>query len=166
MISAIFACVYPRFYVDYVFHLLQADSRHGTHSPFVYKLVDEVVYAPRQPGEPRDKVQRLTARLIDRFQPGTVHALGQERLPASRLDFVVIDCSNPEKLAAHLDTIWPRLHAGSVLVLSHLYRNIVAKALWRSVKAKPQVTVTIDLFRMGLVFLHAGQAKEDFKIRY
>ena len=33
-----------QFYLKYLRHYLISHSRHGTHSPFVYKLVDEVLY--------------------------------------------------------------------------------------------------------------------------
>ncbi|TKC13252.1 class I SAM-dependent methyltransferase [Pedobacter polaris] len=33
-----------QFIADYLKHRITAKSRHGTHSPFVYKLTDEVIY--------------------------------------------------------------------------------------------------------------------------
>ena len=40
------------------------------------------------------------------------------------------------------------------------------KEAWQEIKAHPKVTVTIDLFWMGLVYFRKGQAKEDFLIRF
>ncbi|WP_353124305.1 hypothetical protein [Parapedobacter pyrenivorans] len=154
------------YYLDGLAHFFAAHSRHGTHSPFVYRLLDEVIYPNRLSDEPRDKVERLVKRLIDRFQPGEVYTLDSEPSPTSTIDFALVDCGTCKEAVTRVEAVWPQFHAGSVLVLSGCHRTTAAKALWQSIKMKPEVTVTIDLFCAGLVFFRSGQAKENFRIRY
>ncbi len=153
------------YYWNYLGHLLTANTRHGTHSPFVYRLVNEVFYVKRQADEPRDKVLRLISRLIIRFGPRQIYHLGA-KLPDGRLDFVLVRGSEAERINDNLIQCWAQLHAGSVLVVEGIYRNGRMKRLWQSIQDKPEVTITIDLFHVGLVFFHAGQAKAHFRIRY
>jgi hypothetical protein len=40
------------------------------------------------------------------------------------------------------------------------------KEAWEEIKANPEVSVTIDLFYIGLVFFKKGRVKEDFRIRF
>ncbi len=155
----------PRFYVDYALHFLTSHSRHGTHSPFVYQLVDEVIYVPRKKQESPDKVERLICRLVSRFSPGCVFRIGDPQ-PTRPLDFVIADGDHMETVASQLWQLWPQLHAGSVLILIGIYRNSEMKELWRTIQERSDVTVTVDLFHLGLVFFHEGQAKEDFRIRF
>ncbi|GGC24426.1 hypothetical protein GCM10011386_15480 [Parapedobacter defluvii] len=155
----------PRFYVDYILHFLTSHSRHGTHSPFVYKLVDEVIYAPRRSQEPLGKVERLIARLIARFTPDTVYRIG-EPLPTYPLDLVIVNGNDVDRLTSQLRQLWSQLHTGSVLVLIGIYRGKQMRKFWRTLQKRPDVTVTVDLFHLGMVFFHEGQAKEDFRIRF
>jgi len=53
----------------------------------------------------------------------------------------------------------------SIQEYPNIYRSKGMKEAWAEIKAHPQVTVTVDLFWIGLVFFRKGQEKEGFKIR-
>jgi len=40
------------------------------------------------------------------------------------------------------------------------------KTAWKEIKAHPKVTITIDLFWIGLVFFKSGRVKEDFLVKF
>lgn len=157
-----------RYVFRYLRHVLTARTRHGTHSPFVYRLLDEVIYVRRQPGESDNRLSRLIHRLVRRFRPVSVIGLSdclsdREGEAETPLDMLIFDAASP---LDHLWRYWPALHQGSVLVVTGIYRNDEALNLWRTIQATSGVTITIDLFHAGLVFFHAGQAREDFRIRW
>jgi hypothetical protein len=39
------------------------------------------------------------------------------------------------------------------------------KEAWAQIKAHPKVTVTVDLFWIGLVYFKPGMTKEDFLVK-
>jgi predicted O-methyltransferase YrrM len=97
---------------------------------------------------------------FDQILPGVIDMLPE-------LDFVFVDGNH--RKAATLDYFkWclPKLADKSVLIFDDIYWSQGMKEAWEEIKAHPQVTVTIDLFWIGLVFVRKGQAKEHFKIRY
>src|SRR5690606_329898 len=142
IVYVIFAAVCQlRYYFDGLVHFFTARSRHGTHSPFVYRLVDEVIYGKRQADESADDVMRLIGRLLDRLAPSTVHRLEDGFSVAGPLDFVIADTGGAQAVRNLLDRRPPAFQAGSVLVVSGIYRDRRMKALWRSIKARPAVTV-------------------------
>lgn len=257
-----------RFFKDYILHCFQSNTRHGTHSPFVYQLVDQVVYnfekqdfympieylrdelmedhriltitdlgagsmlnngkkkkvstlAKNALKPPR--VAKLIARLAQEFKPKTVIELGtclglttlylSKASPSSSIitvegcpetasiaqeNFDIMNTTNvdikiggfdgvfPEVLAgleavdflfvdgnhrksATLDYFYQSLsktHEGSLLIFDDIYWSTGMKEAWEEIKKHPSVTVTIDLFYIGLVFFKTDQAKEDFKIRF
>ena len=52
-----------------------------------------------------------------------------------------------------------------MLIFDDIYWSEGMKEAWAQIKAHPQVTATIDLFWIGLVFFKPGQAKEDFLVK-
>jgi hypothetical protein len=52
------------------------------------------------------------------------------------------------------------------MIFDDIYWSKGMKEAWAQIKAHPEVSVSIDLFGIGLVFVRKGQVKEDFTIRY
>ena len=95
-----------------------------------------------------------------------------DKLPAvieklERLDFVFVD-GNHQKEATlrYFEWCLPKVHDGTLLIFDDIYWSDGMKEAWATIKAHPQVTVTIDMFWVGLVYFRKGQVKEDFRIRY
>ncbi|MCX2482245.1 O-methyltransferase [Pedobacter sp. MR2016-24] len=257
-----------QFVSDFLKHRLTAKSRHGTHSPFVYKLVDEVIYDFKSKTEYNSveqqrkkllhddaiinvtdlgagshlnknrtkpvkeiaknalkspRLAQLIYRLAKSSNPANLLELGtclgittaylskacpeadiitiegcpetakkayqnfkelelenvelqvgnfDELLPkvieeSAQLDFVYID-GNHRKDATINYFKWclPKVHEHSLLIFDDIYWSKGMKEAWEEIKSHPDVTVTVDLFWIGLVYFKKGQVKEHFKIKF
>jgi predicted O-methyltransferase YrrM len=257
-----------RFAKDYLLHRIRGKSRHGLHSPFVYRLVDEVIYdykykdiyneiesirtrllSDNQVITVTDlgagshvnnnkqkkisdiahnalkppKLAQLLYRLVQDLQPRNIIELGtclgttslylQNAVPKAQLftlegcpetagvasevfkkagvnnikqiignfdatlpdvvdgldqlDFVFVD-GNHQKDATlkYFEWCLPKVHENTLLIFDDIYWSEGMKEAWEIIKALPQVTITVDLFWIGLVYFKKGQVKEDFLIRF
>jgi len=256
------------FICDYLKHRLTSKSRHGTHSPFIYKLTDEVIYDFKSKEDyksvedqrkklfnddslvtvtdlgagsllNKSKIKKVSqiaknalksprlAQLIYRLakdnRPGSIVELGtclgittaylskscpeakvitiegcpetaqvaarnfkdlglrnialqvgnfDELFPrlaaqSAQLDFVYIDGNHRKDATLHyFESCLSKVHEDSLLIFDDIYWSEGMKEAWAEIKAHPQVTVTVDLFWIGLVYFRKGQAKEHFKIRF
>jgi len=254
--------------LDYFRHRLRAKTRHGVHSPYVYRLVDKVIYdfhakkvysdierlrsellhdvrpinisdlslgslvvdakkkkistLARQVLKPA-KMTQLIHRLAADLKPSTIIELGTslgittaylaKAAPSARVigiegcpETAAIALENVEKLQIQnteicvgdfmdllpnivdnipeLDLILingrhtkeailnyfqcclPKLSERSVMIFDNIHRSKEINDAWEQIKGQSDVSVTIDLFHIGLVFVKKGQAKEDFFIRF
>lgn len=254
--------------LNYLQHRFTAKTRHGVHSPFVYHLVDEIIYDFHAKAEYQEieklrsallldnqvinvtdlgagshmnnnkqkhvrtiaknalkppRLAQLIYRLTKHLSPNRIIELGtclgittaylakaaplaqvtsiegcpetasvaaknlsqlnignvilqtgnfDEILPGivseqESLDLVFVDGNHRKE--ATLDYFrWclPKLSEHGMMIFDDIYWSKGMKEAWQEIKAHPQVTVTIDLFWIGLVFIRPGQVKEDFKIRF
>jgi len=257
-----------RFAKDYIQHRFHAKTRHGVHSPFVYRLVDTIIYdksdkkvytevenirktlladnrtitvldlgagshinknnqkkvsdlaahALKSP-----KLAQLLYRIVADMQPQNMIELGtclgvtsiylQKAAPEAKLftlegspetaaiaketfikaglnkiqlitgnfddtlpgvikgldkvDFVFVD-GNHQKDATLKYFQWclPKVHEDTLLIFDDIYWSEGMKEAWEQIRAHPSVTLTVDLFWIGLVYFKSGRPKENFKIKF
>ena len=256
-----------RFVKDYLLHRLKAKTRHGLHSPFVYRLADKIIYdfsaktvynetesirkrllndnrmitvtgpgAGSHINNHRKKISdvarralnppqlaQLLYRLTHDLNPRTIIELGTrlgittlylqkaapeakiyalERCPQAaavardtfnkahtervelitgnfddtfqnllrnldNLDLVYVNWSHrKEATLKYFEWCLPKVHDNTLLIFDDIYRSQGMKEAWQQIKASPKVSVTIDLFWIGLVYFKKGQAKEDFLVKF
>lgn len=71
-----------------------------------------------------------------------------------------------EPTLEYFEQILPKAHNGTVFVLDDIHWSPGMEQAWETIKAHPRVTVSVDLYNLGLVFLRTEQAKEHFTLRY
>ncbi len=118
---------------------------------------------------------RIAQHQFERFDRANIHAhLGSFRATLPELlprmeppDLVFIDGHHAEgPTLEYFELCLHHAHNDTVLVLDDIHWSRGMEAAWSAIKSHPRVTVTIDLYNLGLVFLRSEQAKEHFRLRY
>ena len=124
--------VFHRF-KQYLKYRIKAKSRHGVHSPFVYDFAEKVL---------RDKSDKnLEARIIDYFGHSQILFLERNRL-------------------AEFERLHPKLNSQSVVIIRSIHESKTQTIEWEKIHSQPEVRLSIDLFKIGLLFF-----RDDFKVK-
>jgi hypothetical protein len=174
-----------QYYLKYLRHYLVSNSRHGTHSPFVYQLVDEVLYRKptveelnavplcyKRAGKKAIKKYLFLERLLKTFTFETFKIrtqVDQEHLLSL---FGQIRNSDSARVIHYIDTeedylsVLDDVDEHDILIIEEPHASKKQEKHWSLLKETERVVVTIDLFYLGLVFFKKGQRKENFVIRF
>lgn len=88
-----------------------------------------------------------------------------EQLPA--IDFAFFDANHRyEPTVSYFETCLTKAHEDSVFVFDDIHWSDQMEQAWHYIQAHPKVTVTIDLFFVGLVFFRTKQPKQHFVLKY
>lgn len=115
----------------------------------------------------RENLQKLNIRNTELLVGNFDELLPELIRGIPEFDFVFIG-GNHRKDATLNYFKWclPKMSGNSMMVFEDIYSSREMKSAWDEIKSNPEVSVTIDLFWIGLVFVRRAQRKEDFKIRF
>lgn len=83
------------------------------------------------------------------------------------LDFVYFDGNHRKKpTLSYFEQCLLKANEQSIFVIDDIYWSKEMTEAWEIIKNHPKVTVTLDLFQMGIVFFRKEQAKQHFVLKY
>ncbi|WP_345948612.1 hypothetical protein ABDD95_17365 [Mucilaginibacter sp. PAMB04274] len=193
-----------KFALSHFLHQRKAINRHRLHSPFVYRLVDEVIYdfsnkkvyaeieKESQGSKKLDATDKLLYRLINDAKPATLWIAGRHQRTDSSIiqraaqtvlikkidnaadwrdtiapDVIFLDTQlNPQSTMDYFNKLLPRIHADTLLIVKNINENMLTKTSWNIMQSHAKVTVSVNLFWLGLFYFRPGKVKEDFLIKF
>ena len=83
------------------------------------------------------------------------------------LDFVFFDGNHKKEATLnYFSQCMERITENSMFVFDDIHWSPGMNEAWNIIKNDPRVTLSIDLFWLGLIFFRQGSPKQDFTIRY
>ncbi len=93
--------------------------------------------------------------------------LPNELTKIKKLDFAFIDGNHHEKPTHdYFNQFIPYTHNNTVLIFDDIHWSKGMENAWAEIKNDKRVTLTIDLFFIGIVFFNTNFTKENFIIKY
>jgi len=115
---------------------------------------------------------RENARLMGHNNLHPVQGTFQQVLPGlleqlSSPDMVFIDGDHQkEKILGYFEHIIPYIHDDSLVILDDIHWSRQMSQAWQTITQHPRVRVSVDLFRMGILFFKRELSPERFTLAY
>ncbi|RIV52190.1 hypothetical protein D2V93_05965 [Flagellimonas taeanensis] len=159
---------------SYVNFLINSTNAHGVHSPFVFQYVTQCLYVRKRLH--RDKSINVLLKSIAHFRANSIHMdpnpslektvkemfpnVHFETEPSDIIYTDLLDTARFEELLSK-----GKLHNDSMVLMEGIHQNEKKMEDWKTLIASPKITVSIDMFHCGAIFIRKEQVKEHFTIR-
>lgn len=151
--------------LHYLKFLLRSTNHHGVHSPFVYTYLTKCLY--KKPRLSKNRLEDVISKSIAYF--GIKNAQIDDPKLKNRFsslsyeppfDMVVLNDFKVKELFDMLEN--DQIHNDSQIIIQDLRKQL---GEWKKAIAHPKITVSMDYFSLGIVFVRKEQVKEHFTIR-
>ena len=143
---------------QYILFRMQARGRHGTHSPFVYHFIEQVLRSKHG-----SRVVTDTETLL--AQLSAVFGLPVADTPVMPASIVVLPADEPQDWAARIAGYTSVLPLGFV-ALPAIHSTAQHTSNWNIVSNLPTITMSIDLYHSGLLLSRPEfKEKQHFVLR-
>ena len=153
---------------------------HGVHSPFVYSFIRSVLNNKglRQEANYSNKYRALIIRMAAYYMPASVMELDvkssdkakvvEEIENADSIGLLFVkQMKNAEDLKSYFNAALKKINTQSILIFDNIHDSKEMEASWEAIKMHNDVKLTIDVYKLGIVFFRQEQLeKENFIIRF
>jgi len=153
--------------------LFKSTNEHGVHSPFVFNFVTKCLYNKKK--YRTNKSINVLLKSIEYFnvqhaiiQDSGIRKLVTEKFPKVQFGQQMWDVLFLEKLSPfEFNTLLDdgRLHNDSLILINTIYSDKKKWKQWKNLIELPEITVSMDLYHCGILFIRREQVKEHFTIR-
>ena len=166
-------------YFNYYFNASNGKG-HGVHSPFVFNFISSILNNKelKQEANYSNKYRALVTRMVAYYMPVSVMEL--EATPSSKVKVLeeianadsigllyIKHIANAEDLTNYFNTTLKKINNQSILIFEGIHDSKEMEASWETIKMHKEVKLTIDLYKLGIVFFRQEQLeKENFTIRF
>ena len=115
----------------------------------------------------RDNFEEIDCKNIEIIVGNIDETLAQKLAQIKQLDFAFFDANHRfEPTIKYFEMCLKKTNDESVFVFDDIHWSTEMHEAWQVIKNHPEVTISIDLFYVGLVFFRKNQPKQDFILRF
>jgi hypothetical protein len=162
-------------FIEYLKYRWKAMGRHGTHSPFVYDIIENVLLnkgpIPRESivsiREIGLKYENLVSRICAYFNYTNRILLPGENYGHAEADIIVVNGSKSKDWIGLFESYVGLLQNKGAFIITDIHKNLAYTAEWKKLCANRQVKMSVDVFGLGIMFFRSEfKIKQHFVLKY